>query len=97
MTQATWNGAVLAESDRCIVVAGVYYFPPDSLNRACLIESDTHTYCEVKLGQANYYHITVEGNVNKDAAWYYPVLENPKYKNIEGYAAFWKGVQVTNN
>ena len=97
MTKATWNGVVLAESDRCIDVAGVYYFPPDSLKRAYFGESDIHSYCDVKLGEANYYTLTVDGKVNKDAAWYYPALENPKYKNIVGYIGFWKGVQVTNN
>ncbi|MEM9818597.1 MAG: DUF427 domain-containing protein, partial [Cyanobacteria bacterium P01_D01_bin.6] len=32
MPKATWNGAVLAESDRCEIVEGNQYFPPDSLN-----------------------------------------------------------------
>ena len=31
---------------------------------------------------------------NRDAAWYYPETK-PDAKNIEGYIAFWKGVQVT--
>ena len=42
---------------------------------------------------ASYYDIVVEGQVNKDAAWYYP---SPKEaaQNIKGYTAFWKGVTV---
>ncbi|MFQ3629636.1 MAG: DUF427 domain-containing protein, partial [Cyanobacteriota bacterium] len=31
MPKATWNGAVLAESDRCVVVEGNQYFPPDAI------------------------------------------------------------------
>jgi uncharacterized protein (DUF427 family) len=29
--KATWNGAVLAESDQTIVVEGNHYFPPDAI------------------------------------------------------------------
>jgi uncharacterized protein (DUF427 family) len=33
MTQAIWNGEILAESDRCKIVEGNYYFPSESLRR----------------------------------------------------------------
>jgi uncharacterized protein (DUF427 family) len=92
MVQAIWNGAVLAESDRCEIVEGNYYFPPDSINTEYFQPSNTHTICSWK-GQASYYTIAVDGQENKDAAWYYP---DPKEraKNIKGYIAFWKGVNV---
>ena len=32
--KATWNGAVLAESDNTIVIEGNLYFPPESIQRA---------------------------------------------------------------
>ena len=32
MMHATWNGAVIAESDRTVVVEGNHYFPPDDVN-----------------------------------------------------------------
>ena len=35
----------------------------------------------------------VEGKINKDAAWYYPVTK-PAAENVAGYIAFWKGVSV---
>jgi uncharacterized protein (DUF427 family) len=35
----------------------------------------------------------VEGQVNKDAAWYYPTPKEAA-KQIQGYVAFWKGVKV---
>jgi uncharacterized protein (DUF427 family) len=92
MPQATWNGAVLATSDRCEVVEGNQYFPPESINRAYFKESSTHTVCSWK-GTANYYDVVVNGETNKDAAWYYP---DPKdaAKHITGYVAFWHGVKV---
>ena len=32
MVRATWNGAVLAESDETRVVEGNHYFPPEAVN-----------------------------------------------------------------
>ncbi len=92
MPRAVWNGAVLAESDKCEVVEGNQYFPADSINKEYFKESSTHTSCPWK-GQASYYTIEVEGKQNQDGAWYYP---NPKEKakNIQGYVAFWRGVKV---
>jgi uncharacterized protein (DUF427 family) len=92
MAKAIWNGAVLAESDKCEIVEGNYYFPPDSVNQEYFKSSDTHTTCGWK-GVASYYTIVVEGQENKDAAWYYPETKE-KANNIKNYVAFWRGVKV---
>ncbi len=92
MPKAIWNGAVLAQSDKCEVVEGNQYFPPDSINKQYFKDSSTHTTCPWK-GVASYYTIEVDGQENKDAAWYYPSAKE-KAKNIEGFIAFWKGVKV---
>ena len=92
MPKATWNGAVLAESNQCEVVEGNYYFPPDSIKSEYFKSSATHTTCPWK-GLASYYTIEVDGNRNADAAWYYPEAKSAA-KNIEGYIAFWRGVKV---
>ncbi|MBW4501411.1 MAG: DUF427 domain-containing protein [Scytonema hyalinum WJT4-NPBG1] len=92
MPKAIWNGAVLAESDNTVVVESNHYFPPDSVNKQYFKESDTHTTCPWK-GLASYYTIEVDGQANKDAAWYYPDAKE-KAKQIEGYVAFWRGVKV---
>lgn len=90
--KATWNGAVLAESDDTIVVEGNHYFPPDSLNQEFFQDSDTHTICPWK-GEASYYTVVVNGTVNKDAAWYYPEAK-PAAEEIKNRVAFWRGVKV---
>jgi uncharacterized protein (DUF427 family) len=92
MPRATWNGAVLAESDNCIVVEGNQYFPPGDVNRSFLRDSATHSVCAWK-GTASYYDVVVNGQTNKDAAWYYP---HPKdaAAQITNYIAFWHGVAV---
>ncbi len=90
--QAVWKNVILAESNDTVLVEGNHYFPPAAVNLQYLRRSDTHTACPWK-GLASYYHIDVDGELNKDAAWYYP---DPKdaAKNIKAYVAFWKGVQV---
>lgn len=92
MPKATWNGAVLAESDQTEIVDGNHYFPADSIHREFFQESNTHTVCGWK-GTASYYDILVDGKINKDAAWYYPDAKSAA-KNIEGCIAFWNGVTV---
>jgi uncharacterized protein (DUF427 family) len=92
MPKAIWNGAILAESDRTEVVEGNHYFPPDTINPQYFQESNTHTTCPWK-GVASYYTLVVDGQENKDAAWYYPQAKE-KAKQIEGYIAFWRGVKV---
>jgi len=95
MTKAIWNGAVIAEAPResIEVVEGNMYFPADAVRREHLRPSNTHTVCGWK-GTASYYDVVAGGETNRDAAWYYPETK-PDAKNIEGYVAFWKGVQVT--
>jgi uncharacterized protein (DUF427 family) len=90
--KAIWNGAVIAESHDTVVVEGNHYFPPETVNKAFLQSSETHTVCGWK-GTASYYNVVVNGEVNKDAAWYYPETKDAA-KNVEGYVAFWKGVKV---
>lgn len=92
MAKAIWNGRVIAESNRCEVVEGNQYFPLEAVKREFLQPSDTHTTCGWK-GIASYYHVAVGGQVNKDAAWYYPDPK-PAAKKIAGYVAFWRGVKV---
>ena len=90
--KATWNNAVLAESDKTVVVEGNHYFPPEAVNKEHFQPSDTHTTCPWK-GEASYYNVVVDGQVNKDAAWYYPQPKNAAAE-IKDHVAFWKGVKT---
>ena len=93
MPKAIWNGQVLAESDDTIVVEGNHYFPPDAINEQYFEESSTNTTCPWK-GVASYYTVVVDGEKNKDAAWYYPSPKSAA-SQIKDYIAFWRGVEVT--
>ncbi len=92
MPKAVWNGAVIAESDRTVIVEGNHYFPPETVKRGYLTESTTHTVCPWK-GLCSYYTIQVDGKTNRDGAWFYPDPK-PAAANIKNHVAFWRGVKV---
>jgi uncharacterized protein (DUF427 family) len=94
MPRATWKGAVIAEAADVDVkiVEGNVYFPRAAVRDEFLAPSETHTVCGWK-GTASYFDVVVDGERNKDAAWFYP---DPKdaAKQIAGRVAFWRGVRV---
>jgi uncharacterized protein (DUF427 family) len=90
--KAIWNNTTLAESDKTIVIEGNHYFPPESINKEYFQDSSTHTICPWK-GTASYFDVVVDGETNKDAAWYYPDAK-PAAQEIKDYLAFWHGVKV---
>jgi uncharacterized protein (DUF427 family) len=92
--KATWNGKLIAETDKAVLVEGNLYFPPDSVKKQYLTNSDRIYHCPWK-GEAGYYNIVVDGKTNKDGAWYYyktTGVANP----IKDYIAFDKhlGIQT---
>ena len=91
--KATWNGAVIAESDETVVVEGNHYFPPSALRRDHVERSDHRTTCPWK-GEASYYDVVVDGQTNANAAWTYPEPKDAAAE-IRDHVAFWKGVEVT--
>lgn len=90
--KALWNGAVIAESTATEVIEGNQYFPPSAIKPEYFKDSSTTSVCPWK-GTASYYTVEVDGKQNRDAAWYYPTPKDAA-KNITGYVAFWKGVEV---
>jgi uncharacterized protein (DUF427 family) len=89
---ATWNGRVIATSDRTVVVEGNHYFPIDDVEAGVLEATDTHSVCPWK-GTASYYDVVVDGQRNGDAAWYYPEPKEAAAEILDR-VAFWKGVEV---
>lgn len=92
MAKATWEGAVLAESDNTIEIEGNQYFPADAIHKEHFKPSNAHSVCPWK-GTASYYDIEVDGKSNPGAAWYYPQPKDAA-RQIKDYVAFWKGVRV---
>ena len=90
--KATWNGAVIAQSDDTVVVEGNHYFPESALDRRYITFSNHKTTCAWK-GQASYYSLLVNGEMNPDSVWYY-ADPKPEAEMVRGRVAFWKGVKV---
>lgn len=93
--EAIWNGTTIARSDSTVQVEGNHYFPPASVDRSVLVESDTTSTCPWK-GTARYHTIDTNGERNRDAAWYYPEPKD-KAAQIKDHVAFWKGVTIREN
>jgi uncharacterized protein (DUF427 family) len=91
--KAIWNGVTIAESDDTVVVEGNHYFPEASLKREYTSFSNHRSSCPWK-GQAHYYSLLVNGDMNENAVWYYPEPSEAA-REIKGRVAFWKGVKVT--
>lgn len=92
MAKATWNGAVIAESDNTVMVEGNHYFPRSSVHSEYLEDSSHSSVCHWK-GRAGYYSLMVDGQRNQDAAWFYP-QPTPDAAHIKDHVAFSRGVHI---
>ena len=92
MPKAWWRGTILAESDDTILVGGNHYFPRSAVRQGFLHESQTRSH-HPGLGEALYYHVVVDGELNADAAWTFPDPE-PDARRLAGRIAFWHGIEV---
>ena len=90
--KAIWKNKVIAESDDTVVVEGNHYFPATALVQQHFRPSNMNTTCFWK-GIASYFDVVVDGEINEDAAWFYPTPA-PAAANIKDRVAFWRGVQV---
>jgi uncharacterized protein (DUF427 family) len=91
--RATWNGTVLAASDRTILVEGNHYFPVENVAVEHLVKSEHSTFCVWK-GDASYYDVVVDDERNDSAAWYYAEPYEAALA-VKDRIAFWRGVEVT--
>jgi uncharacterized protein (DUF427 family) len=92
IARAVWNGVVLAETSRPVLLEENVYFPPADVRGEYLARTRAWTVCPWK-GVARYYTVRAGGQVNKNAAWYYP-HPSPLARTIKNHVAFWHGVQV---
>jgi len=92
VTRAVWNGVVLAETSRPVLLEGNVYFPPAEVRGEYLATTRAWTVCPWK-GVARYYTVRAGGQLNKNAAWYYP-HPSPLARKIKNHVAFRHGVRV---
>jgi uncharacterized protein (DUF427 family) len=92
MPKAIYKNTVIAQSDDTILLEGVHYFPPETVNREYLVESETRAVCSWK-GTAKYFHVAIGEDISRDAAWCYP--EPPRAAaTITDHMAFRGGVEI---
>ena len=93
--KAVWNGQVIAESDETIYIEGNQYFPPTSVDRKFLVDSDLTTECHWK-GTANYYSLVDGDTKAQDAAWYYADPKQGSEEKVKhtftNYVAFYPNI-----
>jgi len=95
--KATWKNTIIAESDNTIIIEGNHYFPPESVNKELITDSDHVSECAWK-GTAHYYNVVVRQDKNENAAWYYPIPKDGSIDRVKNdftnYVAFWNGIEV---
>jgi uncharacterized protein (DUF427 family) len=93
MARTTWNGdGWLAETTYPVLLEGNVYFPREDVRRELLATTRAWSVCPWK-GLARYCTVSAGGQVNKNAAWYYP-HPGPLARKIKNHVAFWNGAQV---
>jgi len=97
--KAVFNGQILAEADKddLIFIEGKWYFPPESVKKEFVEETDTPYTCPWK-GKCQFYNVKVDDQVSEDGAFTYPepvegAIDKVK-KDFAGYFAFWREVEV---
>lgn len=78
---ATVNDTIVARSERTVVIEGSRYFRPDSMVDEHFTRTRMRSICPWK-GVANYYTITVDGVIQRNAARTYR-LPSPLARNQE--------------
>jgi uncharacterized protein (DUF427 family) len=91
--KATWQGQVLAQSDRTVEVGGYVYFPRDTV-RMDLLRPVAKTAHDLECPHGVQFYDVVNGAASSPrAAWSY---EAPResMKKVEHWIGFWEDVEV---
>ena len=91
--KAVWKNTVIAESNDTIRSQSKDYFPPESVKKEYLRESETRTMDPYR-GPVSYYDIVIGGDVNKDAAMYLTEAKGAN-RQVNNYIAFSESKGVT--
>jgi uncharacterized protein (DUF427 family) len=90
---ATWNGTVLARSDKTLEVGGYRYFPRDTV-RMDLLRATTRTPKDLQCPHGVQFFDVVEGGRSSvRAAWSYEAPLD-RMKPVDHWIGFWEDVEV---
>ena len=92
--KATWNGKVIAESDKTLEVGGYVYFPRDTVKMDLLkIAPKTARDLECPHG-VQFYDVVEGGTKSPRAAWSYEAPQ-AKMKPVDHWIGFWEDVAIS--
>ena len=91
--KATWNGRLIAESDRTLEVGGYHYFPRDAV-RMDLLRAAPKTKSDQACPHGVQFYDVVEGTgCSERAAWSYEAPGKPM-QQIDHWIGFWEDVEI---
>ena len=90
---ATWQGKVIAKSDKTLEVGGYRYFPRDTV-RMDLLKITPKTASDLVCPHGVQFYDDVDGgNTSARAAWSYEAPQ-AKMKPVDHWIGFWEDVEV---
>jgi uncharacterized protein (DUF427 family) len=91
---ATWNGRVIATSDRTLEVDGYVYFPRESV-RMELLSAAPRTARDLQCPHGVQFYDVAEGSaISKRAAWSYE-LPQARMRPVDHWIGFWEDVTIS--
>lgn len=90
---ATWNGRVLASSDKTLEVGGYRYFPRETV-RMDLLRLTDKTPKDLQCPHGvQFFDVVENGKASPRAAWSYEAPQE-KMKPVDHWIGFWEDVEV---
>jgi uncharacterized protein (DUF427 family) len=91
--KATWQGHVIAESDRTIELDGYRYFPPASV-RMEFLEAAPRTEADHRCPHGvRFFNLSDGTHSSGRAAWAYEA-PRPSYAHVDHWFGFWNDVRI---
>jgi uncharacterized protein (DUF427 family) len=91
---ATWNGKVIAASDKTLEVDGYVYFPRETV-KMDLLKVAPKTANDLKCPHGvQFYDVAEDGKTSARAAWSY-LSPQPKMKPVDHWIGFWEDVKIS--
>jgi uncharacterized protein (DUF427 family) len=93
MAKASWNGQVIAESDRTLEVGGYEYFPRESV-RMELLKLSPRVGSDLNCPHGVQFYDVSDGRTRSErAAWSY---EKPgaSMRKVDHWISFWEDVEI---
>ena len=91
--KATWNGQVIAESDRTLEVGGYLYFPRESVRMELLRAAPKTTSDKACPHGVRFYDIARGAEKSERAAWSYEA-PGAAMKQVDHWIGFWEDVEI---